>query len=177
MLGVVLLHLLLVPGTAFLTGGARIWEQKLHPHRTQLNLTLLTVGSVPNSSCLPRRAMLTLKQCPCANHSRCVFRCDQRQYNHQRRLEPVRFPPQRLPSHQSRLCRHPTRHVRLLPTNTPTWNRVTGLTQSLLNSLATSSRVSTCTILRARATYLCHIPTSRLKHWKRNASLLRKILT
>jgi len=42
--GVVLLHLLLVPGTAFLTGGARIWEQKLHPHRSQLNLTLLTVG-------------------------------------------------------------------------------------------------------------------------------------
>ncbi|KAI9461408.1 hypothetical protein F5148DRAFT_1286668 [Russula earlei] len=42
--GVVLLHLLLVPGTAFLMGGARIWEQKLHPHRAQLNLTLLTVG-------------------------------------------------------------------------------------------------------------------------------------
>jgi Ca2+:H+ antiporter len=42
--GVVLLHLLLVPGTAFLTGGARIWEQQLHPHRAQLNLTLLTVG-------------------------------------------------------------------------------------------------------------------------------------
>ena len=44
--GVVLLHLLLVPGTAFLVGGARVWEQKLHPHRSQLNLTLLTVGSV-----------------------------------------------------------------------------------------------------------------------------------
>jgi len=42
--GVVLLHLLLVPGTAFLVGGARVWEQKLHPHRSQLNLTLLTVG-------------------------------------------------------------------------------------------------------------------------------------
>jgi Ca2+:H+ antiporter len=58
--GVVLLHLLLVPGTTFLTGGARIWEQKLHPHRTQLNLTLLTVGSVPNYSRLHCRAMLTL---------------------------------------------------------------------------------------------------------------------
>ena len=45
-LGVVLLHLLLVPGTSFLVGGARVWEQKLHPHRSQLNLTLLTVGSV-----------------------------------------------------------------------------------------------------------------------------------
>ena len=46
-IGVVLLHLLLIPGTAFLTGGVRIWEQQLHPHRSQLNLTLLTVGSVP----------------------------------------------------------------------------------------------------------------------------------
>ncbi|THH13160.1 hypothetical protein EW146_g7031 [Bondarzewia mesenterica] len=42
--GVVLLHLLLVPGTAFLIGGARIWEQKLQPTRTQLNHTLLTLG-------------------------------------------------------------------------------------------------------------------------------------
>ncbi|ETW78302.1 H+/Ca2+ exchanger Vxc1-like protein [Heterobasidion irregulare TC 32-1] len=42
--GVVLLHLLLVPGTAFLVGGARIWEQQLHPTRTQLNHTLLTLG-------------------------------------------------------------------------------------------------------------------------------------
>jgi len=42
--GVVLLHLLLLPGTAFLTGGARIWEQNLHPHPTQLNASLLTIG-------------------------------------------------------------------------------------------------------------------------------------
>ncbi|KAH9020320.1 hypothetical protein EDB85DRAFT_2153176 [Lactarius pseudohatsudake] len=42
--GVVLLHLLLIPGVAFFTGGARIWEQQLHPHRSQLNHTLLTVG-------------------------------------------------------------------------------------------------------------------------------------
>ncbi|KAH8981219.1 hypothetical protein EDB86DRAFT_3131893 [Lactarius hatsudake] len=42
--GVVLLHLLLVPGTAFFTGGAKTGEQKLHRRRTQLNLTLLTVG-------------------------------------------------------------------------------------------------------------------------------------
>lgn len=39
-----LLHLLLIPGTAFLTGGARIWEQNLHPHPTELNHTLLTIG-------------------------------------------------------------------------------------------------------------------------------------
>jgi Ca2+:H+ antiporter len=44
--GVVLLHLLLVPGTAFLTGGARIWEQHLKPHPTQLNHSLLTLGLV-----------------------------------------------------------------------------------------------------------------------------------
>ncbi|KAI0290217.1 hypothetical protein BC826DRAFT_913469 [Russula brevipes] len=42
--GIVLLHLLLIPGTAFLIGGFRIWEQQLHPHRSQLNLTLLTIG-------------------------------------------------------------------------------------------------------------------------------------
>ncbi|KAG0699865.1 hypothetical protein DFH29DRAFT_1013153 [Suillus ampliporus] len=42
--GVILLHLLLVPGAAFLTGGAEIWEQDLHPAHTQLNHTLLTVG-------------------------------------------------------------------------------------------------------------------------------------
>ncbi|KAH7888045.1 hypothetical protein F5I97DRAFT_1806544 [Phlebopus sp. FC_14] len=42
--GVILLHLLLIPGAAFLTGGARIWEQDLHPAHTQLNHTLLTVG-------------------------------------------------------------------------------------------------------------------------------------
>lgn len=43
-LGVVILHLLLVPGTAFLAGGAQIWEQNLHPHTTQLNHSLLTIG-------------------------------------------------------------------------------------------------------------------------------------
>ena len=40
--GVVLLHLL-APGTAFLIGSARVWEQKLHHHCSQLNLTLLTL--------------------------------------------------------------------------------------------------------------------------------------
>jgi Ca2+:H+ antiporter len=43
-IGVVILHLLLVPGTAFITGGARIIQQDLHPHLTQLNHTLLTIG-------------------------------------------------------------------------------------------------------------------------------------
>ncbi|KAI6047039.1 hypothetical protein EDC04DRAFT_2621408 [Pisolithus marmoratus] len=42
--GVVILHLLLVPGAAFFTGGAQIWEQDLHPAHTQLNHSLLTVG-------------------------------------------------------------------------------------------------------------------------------------
>ncbi|KAG2336667.1 hypothetical protein BDR05DRAFT_896393 [Suillus weaverae] len=42
--GVVLLHLLLVPGAAFMIGGAQIWEQDLHPVHNQLNHTLLTVG-------------------------------------------------------------------------------------------------------------------------------------
>ena len=42
--GVIILHLLLVPGSAFLAGGARVWEQTLHPHNTQLNHSLLTIG-------------------------------------------------------------------------------------------------------------------------------------
>ncbi|KAI6151771.1 hypothetical protein BKA82DRAFT_4103210 [Pisolithus tinctorius] len=42
--GVVVLHLLLIPGAAFFTGGAQIWEQDLHPAHTQLNHSLLTVG-------------------------------------------------------------------------------------------------------------------------------------
>jgi hypothetical protein len=43
--GVIVLRLLLVPGAAFITGGARIWEQNLHPHLTQMNQSLLTIGS------------------------------------------------------------------------------------------------------------------------------------
>ncbi|EJD34769.1 hypothetical protein AURDEDRAFT_109247 [Auricularia subglabra TFB-10046 SS5] len=42
--GVVLLHILLVPGVAFLTGGAEIIEQELHTRKTQINHTLLTLG-------------------------------------------------------------------------------------------------------------------------------------
>ncbi|CAE6493658.1 unnamed protein product [Rhizoctonia solani] len=42
--GVVLLHALLVPGTAFLTGGSKIWAQNLKPRVTELNQSLLTVG-------------------------------------------------------------------------------------------------------------------------------------
>lgn len=44
--GIVFLHLLFIPGVAFVTGGARILEQELHPQLSQLNHTLLTVGSV-----------------------------------------------------------------------------------------------------------------------------------
>ncbi|KAG6877847.1 hypothetical protein C0993_003220 [Termitomyces sp. T159_Od127] len=44
--GVVILHLLLIPGAAFITGGANIVHQQLHPHFTQLNHTLLTMGQV-----------------------------------------------------------------------------------------------------------------------------------
>lgn len=42
--GVVLLRLLLVPGTSFLLGGAHVLTQELHPHVSQLNNTLLTLG-------------------------------------------------------------------------------------------------------------------------------------
>lgn len=43
-IGVVLLHCLLIPGTAFLTGGSKLWAQQLKPQVTQLNQSLLTVG-------------------------------------------------------------------------------------------------------------------------------------
>jgi Ca2+:H+ antiporter len=36
----------MVPGIAFVTGGARILEQELHPYLVELNHSLLTVGSV-----------------------------------------------------------------------------------------------------------------------------------
>ncbi|KAN0135210.1 H+/Ca2+ exchanger Vxc1-like protein [Lactarius tabidus] len=61
-IGVVLLHLLLVPGTAFFTGGARILEQQLHPQRSQLNHTLLTVGWVK----YPRRGRVLALTIPVA---------------------------------------------------------------------------------------------------------------
>ncbi len=40
----VVLHLLLIPGASFITGGARVESQDLHPHLTQLNHTLLAIG-------------------------------------------------------------------------------------------------------------------------------------
>ncbi|QRW22697.1 Sodium/calcium exchanger protein [Rhizoctonia solani] len=55
LIGVILLHLLLVPGTAFLTGGAQIWEQHLRPHPTQLNHSLLTFGII----CSPPESLAT----------------------------------------------------------------------------------------------------------------------
>ncbi|KAH9053057.1 hypothetical protein EDB87DRAFT_310784 [Lactarius vividus] len=42
--GVVLLHLLLIPGTTFFTGGAKSGEQRLHPRWSQLNRSLLMLG-------------------------------------------------------------------------------------------------------------------------------------
>jgi Ca2+:H+ antiporter len=48
--GVVLLHALLVPGTAFLTGGSKIWAQNLKPRVTELNQSLLTIGYAPLQS-------------------------------------------------------------------------------------------------------------------------------
>ncbi|KAJ3743377.1 hypothetical protein DFH05DRAFT_1447445 [Lentinula detonsa] len=42
--GVVILHLLLIPGISFIVGGARVLHQDLHPHLTQLNHSLLVMG-------------------------------------------------------------------------------------------------------------------------------------
>ncbi|KAM6495645.1 hypothetical protein JOM56_008351 [Amanita muscaria] len=43
-IGVVILHLLLIPGVSFFVGGARLAHQELHPRFTQLNQTLLCIG-------------------------------------------------------------------------------------------------------------------------------------
>lgn len=42
--GVVLLHLLLVPGAAFCAGGSRMHEQKLDPTHNSLNHSLSMAG-------------------------------------------------------------------------------------------------------------------------------------
>ncbi|EMD35929.1 hypothetical protein CERSUDRAFT_115832 [Gelatoporia subvermispora B] len=42
--GVIILHLLLIPGTAFMAGGVQIWQQDLLEHTTQLNHSLLMLG-------------------------------------------------------------------------------------------------------------------------------------
>lgn len=42
--GVILLHILFVPGVTFFLGGAHIIEQELHSGKTQINHTLLTLG-------------------------------------------------------------------------------------------------------------------------------------
>ncbi|EMD35857.1 hypothetical protein CERSUDRAFT_115780 [Gelatoporia subvermispora B] len=42
--GVIVLHLLLVPGTSFLTGGMQSWQQELTEHTTELNHSLLMLG-------------------------------------------------------------------------------------------------------------------------------------
>ncbi len=46
--GTIVLHLLLVPGTAFLIGGSDIRHQTLRPHHANLNHSLLLVGYVPS---------------------------------------------------------------------------------------------------------------------------------
>jgi len=43
-IGVCLLHLLLIPGMAFMTNGARVMELNLDRNRTTMNHTLLTIG-------------------------------------------------------------------------------------------------------------------------------------
>ncbi|TRM68459.1 hypothetical protein BD626DRAFT_534501 [Schizophyllum amplum] len=45
-IGVIILHLLLIPGVSFIIGGARVVHQNLAPHHTELNHALLTVGVV-----------------------------------------------------------------------------------------------------------------------------------
>ncbi|EMD35859.1 hypothetical protein CERSUDRAFT_84954 [Gelatoporia subvermispora B] len=42
--GVVILHLLMIPGTAFLVDGMRVWQQELSEHSAELNHSLLLLG-------------------------------------------------------------------------------------------------------------------------------------
>ena len=43
-IGVVLLHLLLIPGTAFFVEGTQVFQQMLQPHHANLNVSLLMIG-------------------------------------------------------------------------------------------------------------------------------------
>ncbi|KAI0667440.1 hypothetical protein C8Q78DRAFT_1082162 [Trametes maxima] len=43
-IGVMILHLLLVPGTAFFVQGSQLSQQTLHPHHASLNPSLLMTG-------------------------------------------------------------------------------------------------------------------------------------
>ncbi|KAH8830553.1 hypothetical protein DL96DRAFT_1785625 [Flagelloscypha sp. PMI_526] len=42
--GVIVLHLLLIPGVSFVVGGSRVVHQELNQHITELNHSLLTIG-------------------------------------------------------------------------------------------------------------------------------------
>ncbi|KIY62198.1 hypothetical protein CYLTODRAFT_427084 [Cylindrobasidium torrendii FP15055 ss-10] len=44
LIGVVVLHLLLIPGASFITGGARVGHQELHTHSDEMGHTLLAIG-------------------------------------------------------------------------------------------------------------------------------------
>lgn len=44
LIGVVLLHLLLVPGIAFLAGAGKEWASRLPKRGTELNHSLLAIG-------------------------------------------------------------------------------------------------------------------------------------
>ncbi|KAI0699516.1 hypothetical protein C8T65DRAFT_742494 [Cerioporus squamosus] len=58
--GVIVIHLLLVPGTAFLVGGSDIRHQMLHPHHANLNHSLLLIGIL--AILLPTALFSTLDQ-------------------------------------------------------------------------------------------------------------------
>ncbi|TFK86140.1 hypothetical protein K466DRAFT_163357 [Polyporus arcularius HHB13444] len=59
-IGTIVLHLLLVPGTAFLIGGSDIRHQTLRPHHANLNHSLLLVGVL--AIMLPTALFSTLDQ-------------------------------------------------------------------------------------------------------------------
>ncbi|OJT06770.1 Vacuolar calcium ion transporter [Trametes pubescens] len=72
--GVVILHLLLVPGTAFFVRGSKVFQQILHPHHASLNPSLLMTGVL--AIMLPTAFFAALDRGAGANGSRDIFVSD-----------------------------------------------------------------------------------------------------
>ncbi|KAL1942228.1 hypothetical protein VTO73DRAFT_6292 [Trametes versicolor] len=72
--GVVILHLLLVPGTAFFVGGSQTFQQILHPHHASLNPSLLMTGVL--AIMLPTAFFAALDRGASADGSRDTFVSD-----------------------------------------------------------------------------------------------------
>ena len=164
-----LLHLLLVPGTAFLTGGARIWEQNLHPHPTQLNHTLLSIGYVRPVYTLLRLVLNCGSQRFVASHSLRVL-CGSR--SRRKHSEPrQRHNSARILADESRTCDHPFVHV-CMDNSIHCRGHLTVLFYAVIVTLP---RGSSCTTLLGREMGSGHHPTLLRRSTTMRSTLRKQI--